>query len=161
MKFLDKLSDQIEKYLAYIGFGIFFLCLWFAVEQVISRNAVRVTYNWAEEVICFAMLFSPFLVAALSTKYNSHIKIDILIANRTGRVKTVFDWFIPCVEFGTSIFLLYVYILHEIRLFKMGSVLVSGLPIPMWIAQMSLGLAFIFIAFFSGVKICRLFLGGK
>jgi len=160
---IDKLSDQVEKFLAYVSFGLFSFGFCFALEQVISRNVAHVTLNWAEEVITLAMLFSLFLASSLATKHNSHIKIDVLV-NRLlpdSNVGTIFKWLIPCVEFVTAIFLLSVYVQYEVKLFESGSVLTSGFGFPLWIAHASLGIGLAGVVFFSFVKICHLVSGGE
>lgn len=153
---MEKLADHVQKLLENISFVLFFFCMLFAVEQVISRNVANRTIPWAEEIIIFAMLFSLFLLSSVATRKDSHIKLDMLTANVRGKTRMAIDLVVSCLEFGTSVFLLVVYVQYEMKLYKSGSVLMSGLGIPMWIMQMSLGIAFAGIVFFSLLKICQL-----
>jgi len=161
MKFIDKLSGWIEKFLSYAAFFLLFAVMFFGVEQIISRDLFASVYEWAEEVIIYATLFGVFFVAPLASKYNKHISIDFLVANRTGKTRTICNWFITWGEFVVVSWLVYAYVRFEIYIYNMGGVLLSGLGIPMWLATLSLGIALLFIIFFTLVKIYHLFSGER
>jgi len=161
MKFIDRLSGWAEKFLGGLAFLVLFAVMFFGVEQIISRDFFATAYEWAEEVMVYLVLFGVFLAAPLASKYNKHISIDFLVANRTGKTKTICDWFIAWAELIVASWLVYAYVRFEIYIYKMRGVLLSGLGIPMWVAILSLGIALLFIIFFTLVKIYHLFSGEK
>jgi len=158
---MEKVGDLLEKVLVKISFVLFFAATLFAAEQVIARNVWESTFVWAEEVIVIMLLYSLFFLSAIATKNNSHIKLDMLIAHLTGKIKKVIDLLVYFLEMVTCAFLLVIYIMYLAKVYKSGSILMSGLPFPMWVAQASLGIAFAGIVYFSLLRICQLIYGGR
>ncbi|MBI2083973.1 MAG: TRAP transporter small permease [Deltaproteobacteria bacterium] len=146
-----------------------FLCLFLlamillAFLQVVSRNLFSTGLLWADAFVRLLLLWVGFLGAALATRLNQHLSIDVFTKFLGGRSRKLIGIF---VKIFATIVCLYLYqaAVQFVRLEKeAGSEFFSS--IPNWSVELIIPMTFILMSFHFSVAILNdmkeLLAGGK
>lgn len=137
---LDRLSARLESCLLVL---ILLMALCFSFLQVILRNFFDSGINWGDVFGRHLVLWIGFFGATLSTKQDSHIKIDALVKVLPKRAVPIVDLFICFFCIAVS-FLLYQSAFKFMMDEKMsGSILFEGIPTWYFIVIMPVGFGII------------------
>ncbi|MDR1247749.1 MAG: TRAP transporter small permease [Treponema sp.] len=81
LKFLD---DHLEEYFVCLLMGYFVTV---TVLQVVFRFFLKIPAAWTEETARYSFIWMTFLGSSLVAKLKTHIRVDILESNLTGKTR--------------------------------------------------------------------------
>lgn len=139
-KYLDKVIDFINRYIAAIGIsgGVAI-----AFTNVVARYAFDASLTWAAELTTYMFLWSVFFGAAYCFKKDAHIAINILVEKvepRTGKVMMLISYVITLVFLVAISYYGYEYLQLVIELEETS----VDLEVPMWIIYLVIPISFAF-----------------
>jgi len=85
-KFLDKL-ETVEKIFLGITVAVMIIVM---VYQVVLRYCFSAANSWSEELARYLFIYDVMIAAAIATRRNSHLQIDLLINLLKPKVKSIF-----------------------------------------------------------------------
>ncbi|MBA7475856.1 hypothetical protein ES705_23292 [subsurface metagenome] len=87
MKFLKKLSNNINIISIVIGNSFIVLGLILIFIEVILRYLFNFGFRWIEEITCFSFAYVAFLGASVVLEEDNHMRIDVFTNRFPGRIK--------------------------------------------------------------------------
>lgn len=105
LRYLRRVNDALQRGLNF--FGIIFFAIFISVVflQVISRNYLRISMLWIQEVALFCFIWSVFLGGAIAVRQRQHYIVEIFPA-RMVRLNQLLDLFADLALFGMVYILL-------------------------------------------------------
>lgn len=95
-----KRETVLDRVLLAIGTGIFLLTVGLVTLQVLARTAnLPWPMTWTEPLSRLALVVGTYFGAAVATRNNEHINMDILLRKLEGRrprIKRIFDVLVYC-----------------------------------------------------------------
>jgi C4-dicarboxylate transporter DctQ subunit len=139
----DQILRWIENTLAGLSLGG---AAALAIVQVILRYVFDTIIFWSEEAIIYLVIFSTFVGAAITLRYNEHVNVDILgflLGQRGKRYLATLGAFVTvvyCVVIGGFA---WVWLTEP----ALRNTLTPALKLPLWVVGLSLpiGLTLMFL----------------
>ena len=89
MKAYSKFMDVVEKIVRILLFITVAVMVVVMVYQVILRYFFSASNSWSEELCRYLFIYSVMMGAAIATRRNSHLQIDVLTSRFSPRVKHI------------------------------------------------------------------------
>ena len=74
---LKRFNDYLEKGLLTVGIGLFSVFIVVVFLQVISRNYLKISMMWIQEVALFCFLWSVFIGGSIAVRRRKHYLVEI------------------------------------------------------------------------------------
>jgi len=144
MKIIERIEKYLEKFEGFLVVLFLILMIVFSFLQVILRNFFHTGITWADVFTKHLVLWVGFLGAALATREERHINIEILTKFLSPQMKDVSKVIVNLFATFISILLLrasYIFIIME-KNESFGSVFLN---LPRWIAEIIIPVGFLLI----------------
>jgi TRAP-type C4-dicarboxylate transport system permease small subunit len=149
--------DRVTLFLEWISIACFIVTVILIVVSVCLRP-LHIAAPWSDEGACLLFIWTSFLSAAVALKRDLHIRIDIIIARLSGRVKRGFLCFLDLLCLPFCIGMLYgIYQMMEASRYMTSSVL----EVSMVYYYLPLFLGFSMMAVYLSMSIFDFFLNGS
>lgn len=112
---MKRINDVLEKILIYIGITLFAIFILVVFLQVLSRNFLRVSMFWTQEVALLSFIWSVFFGGAVALRQRKHYVTEIF-PSRMVRLNMILDLFADLAVF----ILIYVFIISGWNFTMMG-----------------------------------------
>jgi len=143
MKTIGLLEKYLEKFEGFLIVLFLSLMIVFSFLQVILRNFFDFALSWADVFTKNLVLWVGFIGAALATKEERHINIEVIAKFLPSKIKSISKIIINSVAVFISLLLLrasYLFIVVEKE-----SERVAFLSIPMWVTKIIIPVGFLLI----------------
>ncbi len=87
---LKRFNDGLEKVLTTVGVGFFIVFISVVFLQVLSRNYLRISMMWIQEVALFCFLWSVFIGGSIAVRRKRHYLVE-LFPEKYERINWVLD----------------------------------------------------------------------
>ena len=148
MEILTRISNALEIPLRWFGIVLMGIIVIFTFIDVLARYVFHSSLSFAEWS-AWAMVICTFIMAAMVTKGNKHINVDIILRYLPKRGQNA----VIIVGSLAIIFFSVILILSGIKLVKMQmelDIVSTGLlEVPIWIPRAFVPLSALFMAFYA------------
>jgi C4-dicarboxylate transporter, DctQ subunit len=119
--------------------------------EAISRSVAGNSYDYVEELVRYAVVWSFFLCLAVSARHGFHIRADVLRDKLPPRLRHLCDVISAICGILFAGFLLYAGVLQTRQLLRNGMLTESSLDWPIWAIQVVLPIgAAMMLVFYLG-----------
>lgn len=136
-----------DRVLLNLGAMLLAVALAMMLFEALSRALLHESYDWAQEIVRFSVVWSFFLCLSLSARHGYQIRSEMLIERLPPRARHACDVVAAAAGALFSGLLLLAGALHVRQLFRNGMLTESTLDWPLWIVQsvMPLGAALLLV----------------
>ncbi len=144
-----KLFKFLDQSLAKLEIGILSILIFFMFSLAFLQLILRAFFNsgvmWADEILRHSVLLVCFIGASLASKYDRHIRMDILTRFVSEKGKWVLEFVSHCASFIICVVLTRSSLLFVLGEYKTHSTLDVG--VPAWMIQAIIPLGFGLMSF--------------
>ncbi len=121
--------------------------LWVLTQEMLARWFFGTSFLWSEDVSRVLLVFLVYFGAAAVAHDDSHIRVEFLLGALPDKARAVAQLIIniACLAFSLTAVWLGFRLVRDTAMLGM-SFAHSGLPMPVWVAQSCIPLAFIMMS---------------